>query len=56
MAKTKSSSGGDTAKGKRIPTQPPGMPQGKHNIKAKDTCQCGRCTNDRLGKTFAGIK
>lgn len=37
-------------KGKRIPTGPPGSPQGQHHTAmAKDgTCLCGRCSNERI--------
>ena len=40
--------GTESGKGKRVPTQPPGMPSGKHNLKMGKECQCGRCRNDRL--------
>lgn len=32
----------EAGKGKRIPTQPPGAPQGRHDQKNKE-CRCGRC-------------
>ena len=43
--------GTETGKGKRVPTQPPGLGSGKHHaILAKtDECYCGSCSNKRLG-------
>lgn len=38
----------EAGKGKRIPTQPPGMPQGKHHVplaKMGD-CRCGSCSKE----------
>lgn len=43
-------SGAQQGKGKRIQTQPPGMPQGVHDNKLGDDCHCGRCTNKRIGR------
>jgi len=28
---------------KRVPTQPEGMPQGKHSTRKEDRCMCGGC-------------
>lgn len=43
-----SSKGVELGKGKRVPTQPPGMPSGKHNPKMGDLCRCGRCNTKDL--------
>jgi hypothetical protein len=49
-AAAKSTKGGAAAgKGKRVQAQPPGMPQGVHDQKNAAACNCGRCTNKRLG-------
>lgn len=32
-----------------IQTQPDGQPQGKHDVKNKETCRCGACSNKNLG-------
>ena len=40
--------GTEGGKGKRVPTQPPGMPSGKHNPKMGDLCRCGRCNTKDL--------